>query len=303
MNSYFRNEWRASRCVTLLLIIATAAVAAHAQSPSSVPPVQSPTPGPSPTPSLERQFFRNILRDQRAIWTSPLRIRGDDARYLAPLGVSTVALIVTDKHTAGKLDTDNDVLIDVSKGISEAGALYTTGGIAAAFYFIGRRTGNARARETGLLSAEALANGVAVYKVLKLATQRPRPREKDGHGRFFDGGQAFPSGHAVNAWAVATVIANEYKDRPLVRYGSYSLATAVSLSRFSGRSHFLSDVLVGSVIGYGIGHYVYKTHHDPSLDSQGGMKTRRDPQRFLPFVAPVYEPRTRSHGLMLVWSF
>ena len=105
----------------------------------------------------------------------------------------------------------------------------------------------------------------------------------------------------ANAWAVATVIANEYKDRPLVRYGSYSLATAVRLSRF--RRHFLSDVLVGSAIGYGIGRYVYRTYHDPSLDSQGVKKTRRDPQRFVPFVAPVYERRTRSHGLMLMWSF
>jgi membrane-associated phospholipid phosphatase len=268
-----------------------------------VPPVQSPTPGPSPTPSLERQFFKNILRDQRAIWTSPLRVCEGDPRYLAPLGVSTVALIVTDQRTAGKLDDDNGLRLNVSQGISEAGALYTTGGIAAAFYFIGRRTGNERARETGLLSAQALANGVAVYKVLKLVTQRPRPREKDGHGRFFDGGQAFPSGHAVNAWAVATVIANEYKDRPLVRYGAYSLATAVSLSRFTGRRHFPSDVLVGSAIGYGIGRYVYRTYHDPSLDSHGSKKTGRDLQRFVPFVAPVYERRTRSHGLMLMWSF
>jgi membrane-associated phospholipid phosphatase len=231
-----------------------------------------------------------------------LRIRGEDARYLAPLAVSTVALIVTDQRTTGKLDDDNDSLLDVSQGISEAGSLYTTGGIAAAFYLIGRRTGNARARETGLLSAEALANSVAVYSVLKLATQRPRPPEKGGHGRFFDGGEAFPSGHAANAWAVATVIANEYKDRPLVRYGSYSLATAVSLSRFTGGRHFLSDVLVGSAIGYGIGRYVYRTYHDSSLD-HGSKKTGRDLQRFVPFVAPVYERRTRSHGLMLMWSF
>jgi membrane-associated phospholipid phosphatase len=268
-----------------------------------VHPGPSPTPVAKPTPSLERQFFRNILRDQRAIWTSPFRIRDADARYLAPLGASTVGLIVSDRHTAGELDDNNGLLIDVSKGISEGGSIYTTSGIAAAFYFIGRKTGNARARETGLLSAQALANTVAVYSVLKVATQRPRPREDDGHGQFFDGGKAFPSGHSANAWAVATVIAKEYKDRPLIRYGAYSMATAVSLTRFSGRTHFLSDVLVGSAIGYGIGHYVYRTYHDPSLDSHSGKKTRRDPQQFVPLVAPVYERRTRSHGLMFMWTF
>jgi membrane-associated phospholipid phosphatase len=243
------------------------------------------------------------LRDQRAIWTSPLRVSRKDLRYLAPLGASTVALIAVDQDTAGALDDDNDRRLDISQGISQAGALYTTAGIAGAFYLVGRGSNNARARETGVLSAAAMANGVIVYSVLKVATQRPRPREKGGHGRFFHGGDSFPSGHAVNAWTVATVIAKEYKHRPLVRYGAYSLATAVSLSRFTGQRHFLSDVLVGSAIGYGIGCYVFKTYHDPVLDLEPGSTTGRNQERFMPFITPVYERRTRSRGFKLVWSF
>jgi len=33
-------------------------------------PAPSPTPSASPTPSLQSQFFKNILRDQKAIWTA-----------------------------------------------------------------------------------------------------------------------------------------------------------------------------------------------------------------------------------------
>jgi hypothetical protein len=54
---------------------------------------QTLTPAPSPAvspaakkPSLESDFFKNILRDQKAIWTSPMHLRAKDARWLAPLG-------------------------------------------------------------------------------------------------------------------------------------------------------------------------------------------------------------------------
>src|SRR5204863_10166884 len=40
---------------------------------------QTPSPSPTPTPSLEKDFFKNILRDQKAIWTSPAHVHGHDA--------------------------------------------------------------------------------------------------------------------------------------------------------------------------------------------------------------------------------
>ena len=60
---------------------------------------QTPTPSPSPTPqktvssTLEHDFFKNILRDQKAIWTAPLHLKGDDARWLVPLGLGTAAAV------------------------------------------------------------------------------------------------------------------------------------------------------------------------------------------------------------------
>src|SRR3989442_14313703 len=72
----------------LVVIIFVSMSSASAQAPTS-------TPQPSPTPSLERKFLRNILRDQRAIWTSPLHVQKEDAKWLVPLGLSTAALIAT----------------------------------------------------------------------------------------------------------------------------------------------------------------------------------------------------------------
>lgn len=299
---------KARRITLICFLITLASVNAFAQrSAGGVPPVPQPAPTPEarPTPSLERRFFKNILRDQRAIWTSPFHMERGDAKWLAPLGLSTAALFATDRRTASALDDGNQTRVRVSKDISQGGALYTTGGIAATFYLVGRATKNKRARETGLLGAEALIDGELVASALKLITQRPRPLEDNGSGEFFDGGRAFPSGHAVSAWSMATVIAYEYGEhRPVVRFGAYGLATVVSISRFTGRKHFLSDVVVGSAIGYGIGRYVYRTHHDPSLDiDQVDTKVTGKHSKLIPFTAPLYSRATRSYGLALAWNF
>jgi hypothetical protein len=304
---------RMFRLLAFCAVIAAATAGAAAQSPQPADPLEdkpAPRATPSPTPSRERRFFADILRDQRAIWTSPLRLGRGDAKWLAPLGISTVMLMATDQDT-GRL-SDGRRRISVSKDISEAGSIYSTGGLAAAFYLVGRATGNARARETGLLGGEALIDSGLVTTVLKNISQRPRPTHDDAHAEFFDGGHSFPSGHAASAWALATVIANEYHGRRAVQVGAYGLAAAVSMSRYTGRNHFLSDVLVGSAIGYGIGRYVYKTHHDPVLDASGADASQEDEaevrresahSKLVPFFAPSFSRARREYGLTLSWSF
>lgn len=311
------------RAVALCAVVAATAAGAAAQRPQPSDRHEdepAPRATPSPTPKRERNFFKDILRDQRAIWTSPFHVGRDDAKWLAPLGVSTLALAATDQKT-GQL-SDGRRRISISKDISLAGSLYSTGGLAAIFYVTGRATGNARARETGRLGGEALINTALVYGALKTVSQRPRPTVDDAHAEFFDGGQSFPSGHAASAWALATVIANEYRHRRAVQVGAYGIATAVSVSRYTSRRHFLSDVLVGSAIGYGIGRYVYKTHHDPALDSSVADTSREDEEdangmtgahvdtgrerarsKLAPFVAPVFSRARREYGLVLSWSF
>jgi membrane-associated phospholipid phosphatase len=298
--------------IMMSALIILASMSVRAQNPPGITPaVAQPSPSPSPraqpSPSLERRFFYNILRDQRAIWTAPFHVGRDDARWLLPLGLSTGALFATDRRTAGELaeNGEHQTRLRISRDVSRGGAIYTTSGIAAAFYLIGRAAKNSRARETGLLGAEALIDGGIVSTALKAITQRPRPRVDDASGEFFDRGNSFPSGHATSAWSLATVIANEYgKRRPLVRFGLYGLAAAVSLSRYTGRNHFLSDVLVGSAIGYGIGRYVYRTHHDPSIDGESGQSTssgRRSKLR--PSAVPLYSRAARSYGVALAWEF
>ena len=292
---------RTSKCLfsmVLSTVFFSAIISAQAQAPSPTP---SPTPQSSKTPTLESQFFKNVLRDQKAIWTSPFRLHGRDARWLAPLALGTAALIATDRRTGDEVGESTSQL-NASRIVSYAGSAYGVGAIAASFYCFGRAKHDARARETGLLGAEALIDSAIVVTPLKEITQRRRPLSGQDRGDFFDGGSSFPSGHSIEAWSLAAVIANEYHDHRWVQVGAYGIASAVSLSRFTGRQHYLSDVLVGSAAGYGIGRYVYRTHHRAKRNS-GDEEESRGRSKFFPLIAPEYNRRARDYGVALVWSF
>ena len=288
---------RTSKCLfamVLSTVFLSAVISAHAQAPS-------PTPRPSKTPTLERQFLKNVLHDQKAIWTSPFHLRGRDARWLAPLSLGTAALIATDRLTGDEI-AESTGQLNASRIVSYAGSTYGVGGIAATFYLVGRARHDERARETGLLGAEALIDSAIVVTALKEITQRGRPLSGRDRSEFFDGGSSFPSGHSIEAWSLAAVIANEYHDHRWVQIGAYGIASAVSLSRFTGSKHYLSDVLVGSAAGYGIGRYVYRTHHRAKTDS-GDEEESRGRSKLFPLIAPEYSRRARDYGVVLAWSF
>ena len=97
--------------------------------------------------------------------------------------------------------------------MSNLGAVYTVVPVTASFYLVGLFTDNAKARETGLLGAQALVDGAILFEALKLTTGRERPLDGDGHGHFFHGGNSFPSGHTMESFALASVIAHEYRSK------------------------------------------------------------------------------------------
>lgn len=272
---------RVSRCLfgmVLLLVLSVVAVRAQTS--------LAPEPSPSPTPSLEHEFLKNILRDQKAIWTAPFHLERSDAKWMVPAGVGWMTLVATDRMTGDEIGEANRQ-VGLSNGISHAGAVYSLAAAAGTFYLVGRAKNNYRARETGLLSAEAIIDSLIVEGALKGITQRGRPLDGVERSEFFEHGSSFPSGHSTQAWAVATVIAHEYKDRPAVQIAVYGIASAVSVARFTGHKHYLSDVLAGSALGWGIGRYVYSAHHRDS-----GL-----------FVTPKISRATRQYGVALTWNF
>ncbi|HKX30589.1 MAG TPA: phosphatase PAP2 family protein [Blastocatellia bacterium] len=272
-------------------------------------PPMTPASSAKPAPSLEKRFIGNIFRDQRAILTSPLRLQGSDVKFLLPLGLVTGGLIATDRRTANELidNGGSPNRVRISNNIGRIGAFYGVSSIAGTMYLFGRATHSARLRETGLLGAQAVIDGGIVVTLLKSAAQRTRPTADNGRGDFLDGGSSFPSGHATVSWALATIVAHEYKDHRVIGVGAYGVAAIVGVSRFTGRNHFLSDVLVGSAMGYGIGRYVYRRHHDPSLDPTGSAPSSNAAgsltgSKLFPWITPHYDRASSTYGLKLSWG-
>ena len=277
---------RRSQCLfgMLLLMLATT-VGLHAQTPS-------------PTPSLEREFFKNILHDQKAIWTAPLHLDRNDMKWAVPGGIGLMALFTTDRITGDEIFESNRQ-VKASRIVSYAGSVYGLGAVATTFYLVGRKNNDYRARETGLLSAEALVNSVIAEAAIKGITQRARPAAGRERSEFFDGGSSCPSGHATQAWAVAAVIASEYKHRPAVQIAAYGVATAVSVARFTVKKHYVSDVVAGSALGYGIGKYVFKAHHRESVVEEDGAISKSA----WPLITPTFNRQARQYGVALTWNF
>ena len=223
------------------------------------------------TPAPETVTFlgtpKRFLLDQKAIWTSPLRIRPWDAEWLLPLAATTGVLIGSDHHTMTSLIDINATDQKHFNTLSDAGVA-ALGALPASMYLWSLAHQAPQAQETGLLTGEALADSLAVSSVFRLVSRRDRPTVDDAQGHFFSSGpdqSSFPSNHATAAWAMASVIGDEYSGW-LTRTAVYGLAAGVSVSRVLAEQHFPSDVLIGSATGWLIGHYVYRAHHNPGLN-------------------------------------
>lgn len=102
------------------------------------------------------------------------------------------------------------------------------------------------------LTSEAYAE-VSV-EALKLSAGRERPYvPMDGDGGFNESGSSFPSGHAMAAFTMASVLAHRYPQSKWADWGAYALASGVAGLRFTAKKHFPSDLLVGGTLGELIG--------------------------------------------------
>lgn len=128
------------------------------------------------------------------------------------------------------------------------------------------KTGQGIGRYRGLIKAIGLAflyiallYGVTagVYNGLKHVISRPRPfiqqtvvlrvSQADVSGLANSG--SFPSGHACNAFMIAALLADRFRRKRSIFYGS---AVVVALSRIYLGVHYPGDVLAGSFLGLAI---------------------------------------------------
>jgi membrane-associated phospholipid phosphatase len=240
--------------------------------------------------------LQDLGEDEKAIFTSPLRLRPKDGYWLAPIGAATGLAIAYDADASEAVGVDPS-RTNTANTIANFGSFWATGAEGAGIYFIGLAKKNPKLAETGRLADEAIIGSGTVTLVTKLASNRQRPRQGNGQGDFWPYGtqhwewdSSFPSDHATASMALARVIAGEYPHW-YVMVPAYGFAETISLSRIFANQHFPSDVLVGQAVGFLTGSYVLNRR---SLYRPGAKKTLAS--RLIGSVNPIADPRTRILG-------
>jgi len=100
----------------------------------------------------------------------------------------------------------------------------------------------------------AVALGTTIFMLVKRASRRKRPCQLEPHcwATVLPPDQfSFPSGHSITAFAIAVCIGSFY---PPLLDCLLICASCIAVSRILLGMHFLSDVVVGSLIGAFLGY-------------------------------------------------
>jgi hypothetical protein len=239
--------------------------------PAEQPQEPAPPKEPPPTrPSLRpRDFWRDVkveakryVADSYAIVSAPVHWTAPDWERFGGVVLVVGGLMLADKSIDREMQQNRSRFTDrVSDATTGFGGGYGPN-VGVGFLITGYALRDWNVRETGreILEAGFLSHLLDKW-VLKRAFGRERPFESDGetHFQFGSSHDSFPSGHATEAFSVASVIAMRSKGWVLPT-AAYAAATLVAFDRVNDRVHFASDVVAGAVLGTAVGRFIVARH-------------------------------------------
>ena len=213
-----------------------------------------------------KELVPNVLEDQQRIWLFPVQlIHGNELLPTAAVVGATVGLAAGVDPIEGRYFRNTTAFQGFNNIFSSNATTYGTIAAPVALYAAGFFRKDSRMKNTALLAGEAAADAGIVTEVLKVASARLRPSSVPLRGNYSDtwtegslgssSHASFPSGHAIAAFSIATIIARRYPEHRWLPYVAYGLAGAVAFSRMSLSAHFAADVFAGSALGYSISRF------------------------------------------------
>jgi membrane-associated phospholipid phosphatase len=241
-----------------------------------------------------KTYLTLLGSDLKQELTKPFHLKKKDWATLGEFTAITLASSFADEpiqQSALSLKSRKTSLNDISKGLSDFGGIYeifTVAGIGA----YGLISSNNKLVTTTLLASQAYITGGTIMTLLKFLTGRTRPSYYPAgveaeprflgpfHRKLNDASgtnenSSFPSGHATVAFAVATVFATEYKDKPWVPIISYTTASLIAASRITENKHWITDVIVGTALGYVTGKLVDKNYNHYAKSKSGNRQKNK----------------------------
>ena len=232
---------------------------------------------------LDKNYFKGIFEDTGYLLESPLYWdRSDWAKFSLVAGVTGAVFAFDDEIKDEIQDSRNSSRDNLSDWFEPFGNGFITVPTMIGFYVYGGLAENKKVKRTALLATESFLVTGLFTTVLKAASGRPRPdrgEQADVFKIFSNSNKSFPSGHTSTAFAIATVVANEYENIPLLAPVSYGIATMTGLSRINDNKHWASDVIFGAALGYFTSKTILRLHSNqkgqhftiyPRADFSGG---------------------------------
>lgn len=217
--------------------------------------------------NIEHGFLRTCGNDGRKILSSPGRWDQEDwTRFFLVAGAAR-GLYAFDRKIRDDFQEDRshgrDMTAMTVRNFGNGG--YTLPALGMYFWY-GNNIEDQHKKDTALLGIESFLFSGALTSALKMTVHRQRPNESTSSSSWGEFGfsaqhQSFPSGHTTSAFAVATVIAEEYHYRPWVPVFSYGLAAMTGWSRLNDNYHWASDVAFGGATGYFTAKTILRLHN------------------------------------------
>ena len=210
---------------------------------------------------INKAYFKKYWTDSKAIVRSPVRWQQNDWITFGVLVSGTGGLMFADQSVANFAQEQRSEKLDqFSVNFLEPFDLEYSMILMGGIFAHGVLAKNEKSVSTALLAFESYVLAGLLTRIPKNLLGRERPDNWRGDGPFvFNGpfhGNSFPSGHATASFAIASVIATQYRDHKWVPVVAYSVASLTAISRVYDNKHWLSDVVAGAAIGTLVGNLV-----------------------------------------------
>jgi len=241
-------------------------------------------------PQKKGNVIGHFWSDHARILSSPLRVKPRDLWVIAPVGILSAVLIHNDETIYRKIKNfqAQNPAVDQASPIFSNMCQGMPFGVAGLFILEGIIFKDNKGLQTGSMALQAMMHSFVVVQLAKHLTGRTRPSFTDGRDHWagpagffkrYEEGQwayydAYFSGHTITIWALATVVAKSYNQKPFIPILCYTLASLGGMATVTEDLHWVSDVFLGAVAGYAIASFVMKQHEKRNLQITPVMQPR-----------------------------
>jgi membrane-associated phospholipid phosphatase len=216
-----------------------------------------------------------VARDVGSVWASPFNASGRDwAAFAGTMGLFGVTMLADQGASDWALRQDSAGRFRALDGLRRGGVLFTGKYVVppvAVLYVAGIALKNQGMRDAVMGCAASWVAQSPARRVLAHAIGRARPdTSKDDPNTFGPNDpqiwelgwqdrwemRSFPGGHIANVMGCASFWANRFDLGGVGEIALYAVATGVGVGRMADGAHWLSDQLIGAILGYAIGNEI-----------------------------------------------